>query len=113
MNKMLFLFFALLAGCSSVPTMNYSKSSGKVFNPKASNCDFFVRTTAPKEAFEEIGVINLSPAYYSNGIPVLPNNSDELKGYIREQVCKAGGDAVIGDVNGVGQYVRVTILKIN
>ena len=113
MNKILFLIFTVLTGCSSVPKMHYSKSSEKVFSPKVPTCDFFVRTTAPKEAFEEIGVINLSPAYYSNGIPVLPNNSDELKIHIREQVCKTGGDAVVGDVNGVGQYVRVTILKIN
>ncbi|WP_185903035.1 hypothetical protein [Bacteriovorax stolpii] len=68
---------------------------------------FFVRSTPLKEAYEEIGTINLSPVFYSNGVSVLPSSADDLKSYVREQVCSAGRDSIIGTVNGLGFIVEI------
>jgi hypothetical protein len=36
---------------------------------------------------------------------------DHLRDKVAADVCRAGGDAMITEVNGVGQYVRATVVK--
>lgn len=113
MTKNLSVFLILLscASCSTTPKMSYSQATKKQYAAKNKGCDFNIRSTMPKESFDEIGTINLTPSMYGNGIPMLPAGADELRILIQDQVCLAGGDAVVGDVNGHGQFVRVTIVK--
>lgn len=100
-----------LASCSTTPKMSYSQASKKQYASKTKGCDFNFRSTMPKESFEEIGTINLAPSMYGNGIPLLPSDPDEMKLLIQDRVCSVGGDAVVTDINGHGQFVRATIIK--
>jgi hypothetical protein len=93
----------LLSGC--VPTYKYVPSGTTAsIAAKPANCAFAVLTTRPDSSFDEIGILD-----HSHG-PV-PDDAAAFKKSIQKEVCRAGGDAVLVEVNGLGQYIRGTVLR--
>jgi hypothetical protein len=107
--KFLGLFIAILffAGCSSIPTSYpYSHTSDRTYTVKSDDCKFKVLSALPSGTYEEIGVFNIVW-----GDTTRPSSPNELKAMIGKDLCSAGGDFVVGDVNGYGVYVRATLFK--
>ncbi len=59
---------------------------------------------APGAGFEEIAT--LTP---SGDVPA--RTPDQFKAVVRADVCRVGGDVVVTEVNGLGEYVRGTVLR--
>jgi len=74
-------------------------------SPKPADCDFRVINLPPSGDFEEIGTLTHNDGEYGDQTPY------EFKVSIRADVCRAGGDLVVTEVNGHGLYVRGTVLK--
>lgn len=96
-----------LSGCSST-TYPYSHVSDSAYPAKEESCKFRVLSALPSGNYEEIGVFNIAWGHSKR-----PTTPGELTEKIRPDVCKAGGDFVVGDVNGYGVYVRATLFKYN
>jgi hypothetical protein len=85
-----------LSGCTVAQLTNYSPTAEVVGVEKPSDCNFKIQSTLPSESgFREIGVIN--------GCAGTTSIVDYKTG-ITEMVCKAGGELVVGQVNGFGVY---------
>ena len=95
----------VLSGCL-VTTFPYSHTAEHTYPVKPENCKFRVLSTIPKGDYEEIGVFNIDWGDFSQ-----PSTPDELKQIVQKDVCKAGGDIVVGEVNGSGVYVRGTLFR--
>jgi len=89
-----------LAGCFR---NNEVTLTGPKLAPRAANCDFQIFTIAPEGSFAEIAVVDVS----GNATASI----DEFKSDVQPLVCEAGGDAALAHLNGLGQYVKATILK--
>ena len=71
--------------------------------PRPVDCSFQVLTAAPTQLYQELGVLEAR------------NAALDAKGFasdVHEQVCRAGGDAVLVQVDGQGRYLRGTVLKL-
>src|SRR5690242_16109460 len=67
--------------------------------PKAANCDFDVAAQIPEGSeYEELGVLDAAR------IP--SRNLGTFKMHAAPTVCQAGGDLVVGQINGQGYYMR-------
>jgi len=81
-----------------------STSSSTPLTAKPADCDFQVANLPPGgDGYEEIAT--LTP---SKGRAVTP---DSFKSTVRADVCKVGGDVVVTEINGRGEYVRGTVLR--
>ncbi len=98
--------FLLLIGCSLLAGCQMIRMSrtGPAFPPREPQCGFYVFTTSPWGPFVEIGVLDIHPAE-------APSDMDSLRRMIQQQVCSAGGDAIVAFANGRGEYIKATILK--
>lgn len=76
----------------------------------AKDCDFVVATNQLDRPFQEVGVLDFSAPSLNAGISGRRSVS-EFKEAIQPLVCEAGGDAVIAEVNGGGEYVRGTVVR--
>ena len=97
--------FATLILASCVPKLKptYSQTSGQAYSPKPPNCNFRMQATPPDPSvFEEIGIMNGMSG---------TNDILRYQKIIAEQVCSAGGDLVVGEVNGAGYYCRGRVYK--
>lgn len=71
---------------------------------RPSTCEFRVAATVPTNGdYEEVGVLDArrTPS----------NNLTVFKMHVRKAVCQAGGDLVVGEINGMGYYVRAVIFR--
>jgi hypothetical protein len=90
------------AGCG--PHYVYTRSSQEVTNAKSSGCDFAVTASlTDPSSYVELGVLDLhfDPA----------RDIAAFKEMVRADVCQAGGDLVVTEINGVGSYVRGIVFK--
>jgi hypothetical protein len=97
-----FAGFLLGAGC----TYNFTQTTSHVARPKPENCTFDVLTARPDSPFDELGVLD-----FSGGSGYAASNAREFMHSVRPDVCRAGGDAVLAEINGLGRYVRGTVVK--
>lgn len=96
----------VITGCS--PITNFTKTGDITADPRALDCDFKIYTSHPKHDFDEIGVIDLSP----NGCFKCPDTASNVKEFVQEDVCKAGGNAILlWEANGHGNYLKTTVIK--
>jgi len=102
----------LAVGCAAAQTQ-YTATSSVRAQPKPESCSFDVLTTRPQRPFEELGIIDFTGGvvYKTGHRAGLPDSASELKDKAAQTVCRAGGDAVLADVNGLGQYVRATVIR--
>jgi hypothetical protein len=91
------------AGCGPVYHFTKTTQETAVAKPEAS-CDFLVTASAPDpQSYVELGVLEWRR--------VPPHRIDEFKSWIFDDVCAAGGDLVVGEINGAGVYVRGIVFK--
>ncbi len=86
------------------PGYSVSKLSSVEVNAKNTDCDFDVLTVPPQRQYEDIGSLN-----WDSGVAV--GTAPMLKDAIRSQVCAIGGDAVIGQMNGRGNFIAGSIIR--
>ncbi len=96
---------SMLSGCGG----QVFTATGPKLAPRQTGCDFRVLTTAPSGQYEELGVIDVSPGAYGINATTKLN---VFKGKIAEHVCAAGGNAALVAVNGLGFYIKATVLDI-
>jgi hypothetical protein len=98
----------LFVGCLSV--VGCASTTMTVTGPqqpsRGEHCDFRVLTAPPAAGFVEIATID-APA---SGIGA-STKLDDFKTHIEPYVCQAGGDAAVAWPNGLGIYVKATVLK--
>ncbi|MFL5311754.1 MAG: hypothetical protein ACJ79H_15010 [Myxococcales bacterium] len=101
----------LAIGCAAQP--QYMATTSVRAQPKPENCSFDILTTRPQRIFDELGIIDFTGGLIGqNGRRAgLPDNAAELKEKTARSVCDAGGDAVLAEVNGLGQYIRATVIR--
>jgi hypothetical protein len=100
-----------LAACAATPQYTATSSVRTASRPE--NCSFDVLTTRPQRSFDELGVIDFTGgAIAKTGQRTgVPDNAAGLKEKVSKTVCRAGGDAVLADVNGLGEYFRATVIR--
>jgi hypothetical protein len=101
----------LIIGCAA--ETHYTANSSVRTQPKPDDCSFEVLATRPQQPFEELGIIDFTGGLTNrNGDRLgLADSASELKDKAARAVCGAGGDAVLADVNGRGQYVRAVVIR--
>jgi len=93
-----------LAGCMH----NYAYTQTGPHRPaNPASCSVRLYTTPPPGAFEELGVLEI------NGGWGAVRSAGQFLDANREQVCAVGGNAVLTEINGYGQYVRATVLRVD
>ena len=98
--ELVFPIALVLAGCAASYQFT---GTGKPATPKPPNCEIGVSATVPGPEYEELGILQ----------PVANPTRDirEFKESVREPVCRAGGDHVVGEINGLGIYVRGVVFR--
>ena len=102
---------SLLAACAA--QTRYTPTSSNAVAARPANCAFDILTMRPARAVEELGIIEFEGgAVYKTGHRAgVPTSAADLREKIGPQVCGAGGQAVVTEVNGLGQYIRATVLR--
>jgi hypothetical protein len=97
------LFLALtVAGCGG-PVYRFTSISAPQA-PRPQDCAFAISTSPPDpRQFEEIGVLDArrQPS----------NRLDVFKRHAAPEICAAGGDLVVPEVNGYGYYMRGVLYR--
>jgi hypothetical protein len=70
---------------------------------KPQPCEFQVVSLPPSGDYEEIGTLDTT----GFGAPNVP----DFKRGVEADVCRVGGDVVVTQVNGKGEYVRGIVLR--
>ncbi len=108
MTKPLVFHLALLAlglAACNARMYSFSPASAEALSPKAAACDFNVVSSAPTAEVQEIGTLDvITPSWVSG-------DNASFKEAVREEVCKAGGDIVVTEVNGRGNIVRGVVFR--
>jgi len=93
---------SLAVGCVNQVTLT---RAGAPEPPRPANCEFQVLTAAPAGDYAEVGTLDVTAAYTDT------NKLSDFKKLITPRVCEAGGDTVIALANGLGHYIKATVLK--
>lgn len=96
---------ALTSGCAA--HAHFTRTTTAQAAPREPTCAFEVFTTRPDRPYDELGVIE-DPK--REGWRSISRVSDFID-VSRQSVCEAGGDAVLAEVNGMGIYVRGTVIR--
>jgi len=99
---------ALLVGCGGGSGIKYtlipvSPAPVVPAEPLAVNCDFEVFKEAPQGEYDKLA--DLKPVDFG------ATSTDEFKFAVQAEVCKAGGEIVVGKVNGAGNYISATVYR--
>lgn len=93
-------FCCLLLACGG--TYTFVKTTGHTAEARKGGCAFDVLTTRPNKAYDELGVFEPYGAV---------NDATAFRKAVADELCRQGGDAVIAEINGHGQYVRGTAIR--
>ncbi|WP_394831399.1 hypothetical protein LVJ94_33295 [Pendulispora rubella] len=101
---------AVLMACGTIATPTGGGGAGGSGSEEATSCSFGVLTASPASGYEEIGSVDMSLN------PLCPECSwpqslADFREAVRPEVCKAGGDMVLAVSNGLGYYIKGTILR--
>lgn len=91
----------LLVGCG----YRYTPTTQNAAAAKPANCMFDLLTTRPSRPFVELGVLE------PQGSQGKQRTAAAFRDSVAADVCRVGGDAVLTEVNGLGDYVRGTVIK--
>jgi hypothetical protein len=92
----------ILCGCAA--QYNYTLTAEQPGDPKPASCNFRVTGTLPEGNYEELGVLDFGGGQAACNIAA-------FKESITPKVCEAGGDLVVGQVNGFNCYIRGLVLR--
>lgn len=91
----------LLSGC--MQQYAYTPTTRLVGTPRPLGCHFDILATRPDSEFDELGVLEPPGA--------APDNVAAFRDKVMPEVCRAGGHAVLAEVNGLGRYVRGIVIR--
>jgi hypothetical protein len=99
---------ALLVGCGGGSGIKYtltpvSPAPVVPAEPLDPACDFEVFKEAPQGEFDKLA--DLTPVDFG------ATSTDEFKFAVRADVCKVGGEIVVGTVNGAGNFIKATVYR--
>jgi hypothetical protein len=103
-RRLVILF--LLVGCTRTTGFLYTPTNSRTSSMKPDGCEFEILTTPPARAFEEIGVLDLDPK-----VDYSPSTIPEFRKVAAHHICSHGGDAVIAQANGLGLYIKGTVVR--
>ncbi|MFY2561204.1 hypothetical protein ACN469_26625 [Corallococcus terminator] len=89
-------------GCYSTK-YSYARTTQATAEARPATCQVDLFTTRPEGSFVELGVLE------NRYVP--RSTANEFVEAVRSQVCEAGGDAVLAEVNGFGNYIRGTVIR--
>ena len=95
----------LLAGCGA--SYVYRASGDLAPPPKPRGCTFTMLDAPPSQPHDEIGVLAPNDIEISN----LAGGPTSFKEATADQICAAGGDAVVIERDDLARYVRATVIK--
>ena len=98
-------------GCVELASYGYTATTRDVAAARAPDCAFDLLTARPGRPFVELGVLERPSAEAREGSGLLPRTAGDFRRIVSPEVCRAGGDAVLTEVNGFGDYVRGTVIK--
>jgi hypothetical protein len=101
----LLLVDLLTAGCAG--HYIYARTGEVVPPPKPQGCTFVLLDVPPEQAFDEIGVLAPRDIEYGD----MAGGATPFKETVGDQVCAAGGDAVVVERDYTGRYIRGTVIK--
>ncbi len=96
-----------LAPAACGPMYIYGHTTHQVLAPRAAGCVFGVLEAPPPRDFDEIGI--LAPEDIAFGSTA--GGSTSFVDQVRDQVCQAGGDAVIVERDWQMNYERATVIR--
>jgi len=86
-----------------IPAVTYTHTAESTFATKPRDCEFRIQSTIPSpEEYIELGTLNGCQG---------TTDMSAYKERVREKVCGAGGDLVVGQVNGYGVYCLGVVFK--
>ena len=91
---------------SCAPAVHFTPRGEGAHPAFASDCPLEVVTSRPPGA-TELGIVD-----FGGAVGDLPRDASHFRALVRGAACAAGGDTVVGEVNGAGQYVRGTVLRV-
>jgi hypothetical protein len=94
------------AGCAG--HYIYGRTSEMAIAAKPPGCTFSLLDAPPDQPFDEIGV--LAPIDIEFGD--MAGGATPFKEAVADQVCAAGGDAVVAERDFTGRYIRGTVIKL-
>ncbi|MCB9737031.1 MAG: hypothetical protein H6745_30985 [Deltaproteobacteria bacterium] len=89
---------AALSGCV---TYAFTPTTRQSAPAREAGCEFDLLSAAPRTPYVQLGF--LEPT-------VQAHSAVEFYDAVRGEVCAAGGDAVLTEINGLGEYVRGTVI---
>ena len=100
---------SLLTAATAVAACETSLTASGSHQPsRPADCEFRIFTVLPGPGYIEVGTVDVTPGPYG------ANVYRDLGGFydkIRPLVCQAGGDAALAQANGLGMYIKATVLK--
>ena len=117
----LFIFLFLVVSCETTgsydPTdpanaiLAVSKTGGRNFPLRQKYCEYKVFTAAVTEKYHETGMIEIDAAKEGRSY-TFPKNISTFSTLISDSVCELGGTAVIAHANGLGRYIKATVIVL-
>ncbi|GAB2884650.1 hypothetical protein ACCI51_09715 [Microbulbifer echini] len=107
MNKLLVpAITVFIASCSST----FTKTGDVSHHALSPDCEIAVYTTPPKKDFDELGVVEFKPMPFIG----YPGSISSAKSQASPFACANGGNALLlWEANGIGQYLKGTVIRIN
>ena len=102
-----FCLGVVLGVCATSCGISYemSRSSVVQVTPKSGQCEFQVVSMPPSmNEYEEIAILTPTSSRWAD-------SPQSFKDSVGDDVCRVGGDVVVTEVNGIGRYVRGTVLR--
>lgn len=100
---------AVLGGAAGCGTgYVYGRSGDLVAPPKPPGCTFAMLDAPPSQPYDELGVLAPKDIEFSN----LAGGPTSFKEAAGDQICAAGGDAVVVERDEEARYIRATVIKL-
>ncbi|MCI0569828.1 MAG: hypothetical protein L0Y66_03685 [Myxococcaceae bacterium] len=97
-----------LTSCAlAPPPLTWTKTTSIHTEARDEECSFDILTVRPDRAFDELGIIDVQRGGFTEPL----KTAGEFRSSAHPYVCAAGGDAVLAEVNGLGIYVRGTVIR--
>ena len=94
---------ATTLGCGrGGPVYTFVPTSG-VAQAYPPGCDFQVAVEPPTEGYKQLGILEMRRTPSTHLLT--------FKKHVQPEVCAAGGDLVVGEMNGYGYYVRAIVYQ--
>jgi hypothetical protein len=97
--------FSLLLVAACGPAFKFTRTAEAPAAAKPADCNFrVVSTLEESKGYQELGVLDFNSGAYVGSMAVFLEK-------IGPEVCAAGGDLVVGEINGLGIYVRGIVFE--